>query len=137
MVGEDSTNIKELEATVLLPLADLTSGKGNYMYFFGPNEFATCKSVTEGFEENVNLGWPVIKWINRFVVIPVFNFLASKIANYGIIIVILFLLLKLLLFQLSYGSDFFSIEVFFALSCLYSFVLSTFVISVALITPIF
>ncbi len=104
VVGEDSTNIKELEASVLLPLADLTSGKGNYMYFFGPNEFATCKSVTEGFEENVNLGWPVIKWINRFVVIPVFNFLASKIANYGIIIVILVLLLKLLLFPLSYKS---------------------------------
>ena len=104
VTGDDSTNIKELEATVLMPIADLSSGKGNYMYFFGPNQYAICKDVTEGFEENVNLGWPVIKWINRFVVIPVFNFLASKIANYGIIIVILVLLLKLLLFPLSYKS---------------------------------
>ena len=104
VIGNDSTNIKELEASVYLPMTDLTSGKGKYMYFFGPNEFATCKKVTEGFQENVNLGWPVIKWINRFVVIPVFNFLASKIANYGIIIIILVLLLKLILFPLSYKS---------------------------------
>ncbi len=104
VVGEDTTNIKELEASVLLPINDISSDKGKYTYFFGPNEFAVCKSVTEGFEENVNLGWPVIKWINRFVVIPVFNFLQSFISSYGIIIVILVLLLKLVLFPLSYKS---------------------------------
>ncbi len=102
--GNDTTNIKELDALVLLPVSDLTSGKGNYQYFFGPNEFDVCKNVSVGFEENVNLGWPVIKWINRFVVIPVFHLLESVIGNYGIIIMILVLLLKLVLFPLSYKS---------------------------------
>jgi len=100
----DTTNIKELEATLLLPMSDLTTGKGNYSYFFGPNEFKECKNVAEGFEENVNFGWPVIKLINRFVVLPVFQLLESVIGNYGIIIVILVILLKLVLLPLSYKS---------------------------------
>jgi YidC/Oxa1 family membrane protein insertase len=102
--GNDTTDIKELEAIVLLPINDLSTGKGNYLYFFGPNEFDVCKNVSVGFEDNVNLGWPVIKWINRFVVIPVFHLLESVIGNYGIIIIILVLLLKLVLFPLSYKS---------------------------------
>lgn len=104
VTGDDSTNIKELDAAVLLPYSDLISGKGNYQYFFGPNEFGVCKDVTEGFEDNVNLGWPVINLINRFVVIPVFHLLETVIGNYGIIIIILVLLLKLILFPLSYKS---------------------------------
>jgi YidC/Oxa1 family membrane protein insertase len=104
VTGNDSTNIKELDASVLIPISDITSDKGKYMYFFGPNEFDICKNVTEGFEENVNLGWPIIKWINRFVVIPVFHLLESVISSYGIIIIILVLLLKLVLLPLSYKS---------------------------------
>ncbi|HVD98676.1 MAG TPA: membrane protein insertase YidC [Cytophagaceae bacterium] len=104
VTGNDSTNIKELNASVQLPYADLIAGKGNYQFFFGPNEFGVCKNVVEGFEDNVNLGWPVINLINRFVVIPVFHLLESVIFNYGIIIVILVLLLKLILLPLSYKS---------------------------------
>jgi YidC/Oxa1 family membrane protein insertase len=102
--GDDSTNIKELDAAVWMPYSDLASGKGNYQYFFGPNEFGVCKNVVEGFEDNVNLGWPVINLINRFVVIPVFHLLETVIGNYGIIIIILVLLLKLILLPLSYKS---------------------------------
>jgi YidC/Oxa1 family membrane protein insertase len=104
VVGNDSTNIKELDATVLLPMNDVSSDKGKYMYFFGPNEFDVCKNVTIGFEDNVNLGWPIIKYINRFVVIPVFHLLESFIGSYGVIILILVFLLKLVLFPLSYKS---------------------------------
>ena len=104
VVGDDSIDIKELEVSVLLPFNDINSDKGNYMYFFGPNEYDVCKTVTEGFEDNVNLGWPVIKWINRFVVLPVFHLLESVIGSYGIIILILVLLLKTVLFPLSYKS---------------------------------
>ena len=100
----DSSSSKYVEANLFIPVGDLKTGKANYTYFFGPNKYDICNGVTDGFEENVNLGWPVIKWINRFVVIPVFNFLSSFIANYGIIIIILVLLLKLILFPLSYKS---------------------------------
>jgi YidC/Oxa1 family membrane protein insertase len=102
--GEDTTNIKELETVLYLPIEDVISGKGKYQYFFGPNDFDVCKQVTVGFEENVNLGWPVVKWINRFVVVPVFHLLESFTSNYGVIIIILVILLKLVLLPLSYKS---------------------------------
>ncbi len=60
--------------------------------------------VTDNFAKNVYLGWPPVYWINKFVVFPVFHFLTKYIGNYGLIILILVLLLKLVLFPLSYKS---------------------------------
>jgi YidC/Oxa1 family membrane protein insertase len=100
----DTLGIKDLEATMTLTTEDLKSGKGNFRFYFGPNHFQTLNKVTDGFGKNVFLGWPGISFINRFIVIPVFNFLEGFIDNYGIIIIILVILLKLILFPLSYKS---------------------------------
>ncbi|HEX8547934.1 MAG TPA: membrane protein insertase YidC [Cytophagaceae bacterium] len=104
IVESDTVGIKSLEADIFIASADIKAGKGNFQYYFGPNDFKILKKVTEGYHKNVYLGWPVINWVNRFIVIPVFNFLQSFISNYGIIIIILVLLIKLLLFPLSYKS---------------------------------
>lgn len=100
----DTVGVKQLEADLLIPTEDLKSGKGNYQFYFGPNKFQILNSITPGFHKNVDLGWPVINFINRFIVIPVFHFLENFIGNYGVIIIILVILLKLLLFPLSYKS---------------------------------
>jgi YidC/Oxa1 family membrane protein insertase len=52
----------------------------------------------------VPLGWTIFGWINRFAVIPVFNFLEDYISSYGIIILILTILLKIILLPLTYRS---------------------------------
>jgi YidC/Oxa1 family membrane protein insertase len=104
VVATDTIGVKDLEASLTIPIGDLQSGKGQYQFYFGPNKYDILKQVTDGFDKNVFLGWPVINWINRFVVIPVFNFLEGFIGNYGIIIIILVILLKLILFPLSYKS---------------------------------
>jgi YidC/Oxa1 family membrane protein insertase len=97
--------IKSLEAQVQLPLESVISGKAAYSFFFGPNDFKVCKAVpTENYHKNVNLGWPLISWINRFVVIPVFDGLKGVFSSFGLIIVILVLLIKLVLLPLSYKS---------------------------------
>ena len=62
------------------------------------------KKVAPGFRENVYLGWPVINWFNKWLIVPIFNFLENYISNYGIIIIILSLIIKLLLSPLSYRS---------------------------------
>jgi YidC/Oxa1 family membrane protein insertase len=101
----DTTTLKHLEATVTLPYNDLTSGKGNYSFYFGPNAYQTLKAIpAPDYDKNVYLGWPVINLINRFIVIPVFNFFERYIGNYGVIIIILVFLLKAILFPLSYKS---------------------------------
>lgn len=97
--------IKSLEAQVQLPLEGVITGKAAYSFYFGPNDFKICKAVpVENYHKNVNLGWPLISWINRFVVIPVFDGLKGVFSSFGLIIVILVLLIKALLLPLSYKS---------------------------------
>jgi YidC/Oxa1 family membrane protein insertase len=54
--------------------------------FIGPNHFSSLKKLDLDLEELVFLGRNIIKAINQYVIIPVFNFLDNSISNYGIII---------------------------------------------------
>ncbi|MES2388278.1 MAG: membrane protein insertase YidC [Bacteroidota bacterium] len=99
----DSNDIKTLHAELNIPANDLKTGAA-YTWYFGPNKYKTLIDVTDGYHKNVYLGYPVINLINRYVVVNVFHFLEGFISSYGIIIIILVLLLKTLLFPLSYRS---------------------------------
>lgn len=70
--------------------------------YFGPNHFQTLKKYGYEFERIIPLGWAIIGWVNRFLVIPIFNFLESFHLNYGIIILILTLIIKTILFPITY-----------------------------------
>lgn len=96
--------IKALEAQLQIPLEGVITGKASYAFYFGPNDFKICKAVTEGYQKNVYLGWPLISWINRFIVIPVFDTLKDVFSSFGLIIFILVLLIKAILLPLSYKS---------------------------------
>jgi YidC/Oxa1 family membrane protein insertase len=54
----------------------------------GPSDFKTLASYDLNLEKIVTLGWGIIRWINRFIFVPLFGFLGSYIA-YGIAIIIL------------------------------------------------
>jgi YidC/Oxa1 family membrane protein insertase len=101
----DTNIVKTLEAEVFIPVSDVSSAEGgNYRFFFGPNQYNINKKVTEGFERNVYLGWALFAWVNKYLIIPIFNFLEGFIGSYGIIIIVLVLIIKLLLFPLTYKS---------------------------------
>jgi len=102
----DSSVVKNGFAAFAVPMAQLQQGKGDFKFYFGPNNYQILKKVTDGFSENVYLGWVWIgaPWINKYGIIPVFNFLEQYISNYGIIIIVLVLLIKFILFPLSYKS---------------------------------
>lgn len=82
----------------------------NFAFYFGPNEYAILKKVTdtEGselyLERLVPLGWGIFGWINRWFVIPVFDFLRLYISSFGLIILILAVLVKLIISPLTYKS---------------------------------
>ena len=98
-------NIKDFSAAMTLPYsASMTEGY-DLQFYFGPNKFSVLKQYGDlEFQKLVPLGWWIIGWINRYVVIPVFDFLGSYIANFGIVILILTVLIKLLIFPLTYKS---------------------------------
>jgi YidC/Oxa1 family membrane protein insertase len=99
----DSTFIKGLSTQLSLPAAAVTSAQGaNYRYFFGPNQFNLLKSVAPDFDKNVFLGYGPFRLVNRFLIIPTFNFLQQFISSYGIIILLLVVLIKLVTWPLTY-----------------------------------
>ncbi len=100
----DTSVVKRASARLFIPLNDVKQNKADFKFYFGPNDYQTIGVVAEKFTKNVYLGWPPVFWINKFVIFPVFHFLTKIISNYGLIIIILVILLKLVLFPLSYKS---------------------------------
>ncbi len=100
----DTSVVKKANVLIRIPRADLAAGAAGFTYFFGPTDYKILSGVTPAFEENLYIGWPPVSWVNRFLIIPIFHFLEKFIANYGIIIIILVIIVKLLLAPLSYSS---------------------------------
>ena len=100
----DTSVVKRASVKLFIPTKQVTAGNAELKYYFGPNDYQQIGKVADNFAKNVYLGWPPVYWINKFVIFPVFHFLTQIISNYGLIIIILVVLLKLVLFPLSYKS---------------------------------
>lgn len=100
----DSSVVKTANIIVTIPRSDVVDNKASFTYYFGPNDYKIISNVTQGFDRNLYLGWPPVIWVNKFAIIPVFHFLEQFIGNYGIIIMILVIVIKLILTPLSYSS---------------------------------
>ena len=83
------------------PGADVTVP---FEFYYGPNHFRTLKSYDCDFEKIVPLGGWLVRWINRGIIIPVFDLFGRFISNYGIIILLLTLLIKLVISPLTLKS---------------------------------
>ncbi|MBX2901557.1 MAG: membrane protein insertase YidC [Cyclobacteriaceae bacterium] len=101
---KDTIVVKDATVQAAIPVTDVTAGKASFRYYFGPNDYQILPGIAEGFRENVDLGWPPMSWINRFVIRPIFKFLEGFVGNYGLIIVLLVIFVKLILLPLSYKS---------------------------------
>ena len=84
----------------------LKSGENNYSIYFGENDYKKLKGYDKSFEEIIPLGWGIFGWVNRVAVIPIFDFLKNSagLTNFGLIILILTLIIKLSLSPLTYKS---------------------------------
>ncbi|MBQ6072772.1 MAG: membrane protein insertase YidC [Bacteroidales bacterium] len=75
-----------------------------FNFYFGPNHFYTLKSYGEDFEKIIPLGGRVIGTISRYIIIPTFNWLSRFISSYGLIILILTIMIKLVISPLTWKS---------------------------------
>ncbi|MFZ5553452.1 MAG: membrane protein insertase YidC [Bacteroidota bacterium] len=71
-------------------------------FYFGPNDYHELAKFENGMEGIVNLGWGIFGWVNKYLVIPVFNFLEGFGMNYGLIILFLTIIVKLIILPLTY-----------------------------------
>lgn len=84
-----------------------------FTYYFGPNDYNILKGYDAGVEDNdrlkldhlVYLGWSIFRSINRWLIIPVVDFLKDYIGSWGIIILLLTIFIKTLLFPFTYKSQ--------------------------------
>lgn len=73
-------------------------------FYLAPNDYADLKKLDIGLEDIVPTGTGLIRWINQGVILPLFNFLGSIASNYGLVILLLTLVIKLALTPLTYRS---------------------------------
>lgn len=105
----ESSLLKSFTAQMGVPYTPQTEGY-DFAFYFGPNKYSILKKVDDPrgaeihLERLVPLGWGIFGWVNRWCVIPVFDFLRNYIGSFGIIIFILVLLVKLVISPLTYKS---------------------------------
>jgi len=76
----------------------------DYQFYFGPNKYKVLRKVGFDLDKLVDMGRGPIRWINQYLVINVFNFLERYIGNYGLIILLLTVFIKLIVFPFTYKS---------------------------------
>ncbi|WP_305155576.1 membrane protein insertase YidC [uncultured Alistipes sp.] len=100
--------VKDFAAQMAVPYTPQTQGY-DFAFYFGPNKYSILRKVEAGgerlsLERLIPLGWGIFGWINRWCVIPVFDFLRNYIGSFGIIILILAVLIRLVISPLTYKS---------------------------------
>lgn len=104
--------LKDMDAAAELPYSVADGAAADFCFYFGPNDYPLLSDIDDTIYPDedmdltslVPLGWGLFRWINQIIVIPVFDFLGRYIANYGIIILLLTLFIKLILFPFTYKS---------------------------------
>ena len=96
---------KSMSAAIDVPFDGLNEdNKIEMSYYFGPNNFKVLKKYGVGLENQIPLGGKLISWINKLIVINVFSWLGHYGWNYGIVILILTLIIKICLMPIAFKS---------------------------------
>ena len=100
-VNENDEYIKTLSLRT-----ELEDGENNYTIYFGDNDYNKLKSYNTELENIIPLGWGMFGWVNRVIIINIFDYLKNTagITNFGLIILLLTLIIKLSLSPLTYKS---------------------------------
>lgn len=110
---EESGYLKDYSLSASLPLDPTGSEATKLRFYFGPNQFNTLNAYDKGLKKDEELNMSeiiplgsffLIRWVNRFMVIPMFNLFGSFIGNYGLIILLMTLVIKLVLLPFTYKS---------------------------------
>lgn len=100
---DDIRYTKTMAATFGLPLSGEQDPGCAFQFYIGPNHHQTLSDLEIGLEDQIDLGWGIFGWVNQWLVIPTFNILDEYTGlSYGIIILLLTVLIKVILFPLNW-----------------------------------
>jgi len=96
--------VKNYAATLEVSPKTFENQAATFKFYFGPNKYDILKKFDESFSRNVGLGWGIFGWVNKFLIIPIIDLLSGFIDNYGLLIIALGIVIRLILFPLNYKS---------------------------------
>lgn len=92
--AKNSTHLKDFSSTLSL---NFKNDKASFNWYFGPNDYELLKSYDSNYDDILNFGWGLFRWINLYAVQPIFNLLVSSGMGIGIAILVLTIILKFIL----------------------------------------
>ena len=109
-INEGSGYLKNMEAEATVFFDPSGETPSNFQFYFGPNQFQTLKESSHLSTSGKNLhldkliyfGWPIVRWVNRFFVVYLFDWLNSWGMNMGIVLLLLTLIVKAIVFPFTY-----------------------------------
>ncbi|MBR6415382.1 MAG: membrane protein insertase YidC [Bacteroidales bacterium] len=102
--NDESHNLMTCTASMRYDFKHSEAVRYNTDFYFGPNDFRILKSYDRGYEKVIPLGGWLVGWFTRYVIIPLFDFLHRGISNFGIIILIMTIIIKLIVSPFTFKS---------------------------------
>jgi YidC/Oxa1 family membrane protein insertase len=110
--NENSGYLKAYTSEMTVPFDPTGKTPTTFRFFFGPNQYKILSAIDNGTKADsdlqlnklIPLGWGIFGWVNRFAIIPMFNFFSTFMSNFGLIILLMTVVIKLVLFPLTYKS---------------------------------
>jgi YidC/Oxa1 family membrane protein insertase len=100
----DTSYLKKCESKLVMRFDNATSASYPMQWYAGPNNYKELKSYNIELQSLLPLGWGVFGWCNKYFILPLFVFLQKFISSYGLIILMLTIIIKLITFPLTYKS---------------------------------
>jgi len=112
MEAKNSGYLKTFNSEMTVVFDPTGKAPTSFNFFFGPNQYKILSAYDKGLKGDdklllrsiIPLGWGIFGWVNRFAIIPMFNFFSMFISNFGLIILLMTIVIKLVLYPLTYKS---------------------------------
>ena len=101
---DDPKYVGRYFADIAFPYDGSPQENHSMQFYFGPNHYTTLNQYDLSLERLIDLGYAVVRPVNKYLIIPTFNFLRKYIDNFGIIILLLTVFIKLIVFPFTYKS---------------------------------
>ncbi|MDR2840185.1 MAG: membrane protein insertase YidC [Paludibacter sp.] len=110
--SENSKLLKVCSSELTVAFDPSGSRPTNFHIFLGPNQHKILSAYDKGlpsdekflFRKLVPLGWGIFGWVNMYAIIPMFNLFSKFISNFGLIILLMTIVIKLVIFPMTYKS---------------------------------
>ncbi|WP_185852610.1 membrane protein insertase YidC [Blattabacterium cuenoti] len=94
--------LKKFQSNILLKIKEYEEVNIPFQLYFGPLDFSLLKNFDQKIENIIPFGWGFLKWINKYFFLVIFQFLEKTNLNYGVIIILMTIVVKLILSPITY-----------------------------------